>query len=158
MSDEGPEYPTVGAVMQIVGRRLQPSSLDDVSRVEADLLATATAYGVIGNGGLMSWYERKVGTATEKVAASFDRLGMPAVAEAMRASLRVFPDGAPPEDLAARNLYLSANRERLEESFRPLVEAVWAADWDAAAMAYIDAHRADLASIAPEYAAALRLQ
>ena len=54
MSDEGPEYPTVGAVMQIVGRRLQPSSLDDVSRVEADLLATATAYGVIGNGGLMS--------------------------------------------------------------------------------------------------------
>ena len=158
MSDEGPEYPTVGAVMQIVGRRLQPSSLDAVSRVEADLLATATAYSVIGDGGLMDWYERKVATATEKVAASFDRLGMPTVAEAMRASLRVFPDGVPPGDLAARKRYLSANRARLEESFGPLDEAVWATDWDAAAMAFIDAHRAEIASIAPEYATVLRLQ
>jgi hypothetical protein len=97
--------------------------------VEADLLATATAYGVIGDGGLMDWYERKVATATEKVAASFDRLGMPTVAEAMRASLRVFPDGVPPGDLAARKRYLSANRARLEESFGPLDEAVWATDW-----------------------------
>ena len=155
----GRDYPTVRAVMQIVERRMkEPSSLADLSRVEADLLATATAHGVIGNGGHMYWYEGKIATATDKVAASFDRLGLPAVAEAMRASLRVFPDGAPQDDLAARHLYLSANRARLEESFRELDEVVWDADWHAAAMAYIDAHRADLASIAPEYRAALRLQ
>ena len=152
-------HPTVKVILAIVERRLQsPFSLDGLSRAEADLLATVTAYGVIGNGGLVYWYEGKSSRITHKVATSFERLGLPAVADALRASLRAFPGEAPPEDLKARSRYISAHRAELEDAFRDLEKVVWNADWDSAAMAYIDSHRAELASIAPEYAAALRLQ
>jgi hypothetical protein len=151
-------HPTVKAVLTIVERRLQDaSSLDGLSRVEADLLATVTAYGVIGNGGLVYWYDGKSAAVTRKVATSFDRLGLPVVANALRDSLRAFPGGAPPDDLAARQLYVSAHRAELEEAFRELDVAVWDADWDSAALAYIDTHRAELVSLAPEYAAVLQL-
>jgi Domain of unknown function (DUF4375) len=148
----------VKAVVAIIESRLEdPFSLDGLERVEADLIATVTAHGVIGNGGLFYWYEGKGAAITRRVAGAFDRMGLAAVANALRASLRAFSNGAPPEDLVARGRYLSAHREDLKQAFRELDETVWDADWEAAAIAYVEAHRAELAAIAPEYAAILQL-
>jgi hypothetical protein len=158
MSDQESAYPTVKAVLRIIESRLADRySLDGLHRVEADLLATVTAHGVIGNGGLLSWYEGKNAPVSSRVADGFDRLGLPAAADAMRDSLRAFSDGAPPDDQTARQRYITDHRAELEESFRPLDEAIWDADWDAAAMAYIDTHRAQLVSLSPAYATLLRL-
>lgn len=153
------DYPTVEAVLTIVeGRLRDPLLRDGLSRVEADLLATVSARGLIGNGGLVTWYEGKNARLTDKVASSFERIGLPALAAALRASMRAFPGGAPSEELTARRDYVASHRAELEQAFRELDEIFWDADWEAAAMAYIDAHRAELAAIAPRYAAALRLQ
>jgi hypothetical protein len=129
--------PTVKAVSQVVERRLQdPLSPDGLTPIEADLIVTVSAYGVIVNGGLARWHEGKDADMTRRVAVAFDRIGLSVVANALRASLRVLPGGA----------------------FRELDEAVGDADWETAAVAHIDAHRAELSSIAPEYADLLRLQ
>ena len=131
-------------VLTRLQRRLaSPSSLAGLSEPAADLLAAATAHGIIGNGGLRYWFEGMDRASTLRAATAFERLGLPAAGAAMRAALSSFPNGAPPTDFDERLAYLAAHRPRLEHEFRPGEEAVWDADFDAAARAFIFARRGE---------------
>ena len=155
MSGSTPEL--VRAVLKIIEARLpEPFSLDGLTEVEADLLGAVTAVGVIGNGGFYYWYRGKDARSTTRIAAAFDRLGLSEVAQAIRSSLAAFPSGRPPGTLAARQKYLTANREQLQRTFEPLDRVVWAADFDGAAARYIDARRTALMDAAPELDRLLR--
>lgn len=146
------------AVLAIIESRLaDPSSLEGLAEVEADLLSTVTATGVIGNGGLSFWYQGKDAAATLRAAAAFDRLDLRDAAEAMRASLNAFPGSVPPQDLTARQRYIGLHREELEAKFEPLDHKIWDADHDAAAKRYVDRNRAAFVAIAPAYATLLSL-
>jgi hypothetical protein len=63
----------------------------------------------------------------------------------MRASLEVFPGGAPPSELRARRQYLSEHRKHLESIFEALDRTIRSADFDAAAVSYIRLHCRELA-------------
>jgi hypothetical protein len=153
------ERRVVLAVLDVTESRLRdPFSLEGLVDVEADLMSTVTAIGVVGNGGLVFWFEGKDAKATRRVAAAFDRLGLTAVADDLRTSLEAFPDKTPPAELAARQLYVSAHRDELKARFRELDERIWAANYFGAAKRYIDRHRDELAALSKEYAAILRLQ
>lgn len=128
-----------------------PFTLDGLTELEADVLATVTAIGVIQNGGFVYWYEGKDGEATIRAAVAFDRMGLPGLAEAMRLSLGAFPGSAPPRDLAARDGYVSEHREALNDRFAPLDSTFLESDvvpcWDLAAARYVAARRRELLAL-----------
>jgi len=144
-------------VFEWIESRLQdPFSLAGLPEVEADLLGTVTAFGVICNGGHVYWYEGKSGEDTLRVAAGFERMELPEAAEALRRSLTSFPGGAPPRDLADRQRYVSEHQARLKEAFAPLDQIVWDVDFDAAAVRHILRHREELLAANPSLGAELR--
>lgn len=138
-----------GVLESIESRVIDPGSLEGLSRVEADLLAGVTAKGVIGNGGLVYWYEGMNARQTLRAAEAFERLGLSEAASALRKSLEAFPAGAPPAELGDRQRYVSQHRERLDQSFASLDEMVWNADFDGAALRYVRAHRSELVAADP---------
>lgn len=132
-----------------------PFTLDGLTELEADVLATVTAIGVIRNGGFVYWYEGKDGEATIRAAVAFDRMGLTGLAEAMRLSLAAFPGSAPPQDLAARQAYVSEHRDALEERFAPLDSTFFESDvvpsWDLAAARYVAGRRRELLTLEPGF-------
>jgi hypothetical protein len=134
---------------QIEGRLDDPSSLAGLAEVEADLLSAVTAVGVIGNGGHLYWYEGKDGEDTLRTIAAFERMGLDTAAGALRQSLAAFPHGSPPVDLSTRQAYIQQHRDELKAAFQSLDEAVWGANFDEAAAAYIRARRSDLLKTYP---------
>jgi hypothetical protein len=140
----------VDAVLAAIEKNLEdPCSLDGLSQTEADLLAVATAKGVIGNGGHCYWFEGKDGDETLRVAQSFERMGLEAAAAALRQSLGVFPSGLPPRDLGERQEYVSAHRAELNAAFEPLDEIIWETEFTPAAARYILLNRKELLTIHP---------
>jgi len=140
----------VNAVLAAIEKNLEdPSSLDGLSQPEADLLATATAKDVIGNGGHCYWFEGKDGDETLRAAQSFERMGLEAAAAALRQSLGVFPNGLPAQDLAERQEYVSAHRAQLNAAFEPLDEIIWETEFTPAAARYIQLNRKELLAIHP---------
>jgi hypothetical protein len=140
----------VDAVLKSIESRLMtPDSLEGLRQVEADLLAAATAKGIIGNGGHAYWYEGMDHQQTIRAAEAFERLGLPQAAAAMRKSLEAFPGGIPAADLADRQTYVSNERKRLERDFRVLDETIWEVDFDTAAAVYIRLHQETLIAADP---------
>ena len=136
-------------------RLADPFTLDGLMELEADVLATVTAIGVIQNGGFVYWYEGKDGEATIRAAVAFDRMGLPGLAEAMRLSLGAFPGSAPPRDLAARDGYVSDHCDALNERFAPLDSTFFESDvvpnWDLAAARYVAGRRRELLALEPGF-------
>lgn len=142
-------------VLEVAGwaksRAENPSSLEGLTEIEVDVLGTITAKGVIGNGGFDYWYQGTDRLQSLIVAASFDRMGLAAAAQAMRDSLLAFPDATPPPDLGDRQGFLSEHREELEDRFRPLDEVIWDTDYDLAAARYIFGRRRELLAMEPGF-------
>ncbi len=132
-------------------RLVEPFSLMGLSEVEADVLGTITAAGVIGNGGFTLWYEGKNRDETLAVATSFDRMGVGAVAQAMRQSMSAFPDGSPPQDLRERQDYVSKHRAELMARFEQLDRTIWDCNYDLAAARYVFRRRRELLALEPGF-------
>lgn len=115
-----------------------PFSLNALSEVGADLLSAVTAFGVISNGGHTFWYEGKNRKQTLRAAAGFERMGLPAAANALRTSLAAFPDGEP--TLA----YLREHHDQLERALSAADQVIWDVDFNAAAAEYIRSKRVEL--------------
>lgn len=150
------DHALVNEVAGYAESRLEdPFSLDGLTELEADVLATVTAIGVIQNGGFVHWYEGKDGEATIRAAFSFDRMGLPGLAEATRLSLGAFPGSSPPRDLAARQGYVSEHRDALNERFAPLDSTFFESDvvpcWDLAAARYVAGRRRELLALEPGF-------
>ena len=80
-------------VFEWIESRLQDRfSLAGLPEVEADLLGTVTAFGIIGNGGHVFWYEGMDGEDTLRVAAGFERMELPEAAEALGDPSRFSPE------------------------------------------------------------------
>lgn len=129
---------------KIESRLVDPDSLDGLSEVEADLLASITAIGVIGNGGFAYWYAGKNTEETQRAALAFERLQLPEVSEALSRSLEAFPGGRPPDELESRQEVLQQHRDALDTQFDPLESVVYAADYFAAAASYIKSRKSEL--------------
>ena len=132
-----------------------PYSLEGLTELEADVLGTVTAMGIIGNGGLIVWFEGMGTEDTLGVASSFERMGLSEVASAMRRALEVFPGGKVIPDFAERRAYLSEHRDELAARFEPLDTAVWNTDYDAVTARYIASRRSDLLVLGPRFGALL---
>jgi hypothetical protein len=129
----------VRVVLERVESRLSdPFSLDGLSETEADLLAAVTAFGVIGNGGHVFWFQGKNRKQTLRAALAFERMGLAAAASSLRGALTAFPGGEP------KLAYLDAHRGELEQAWSTADELVWGVDYDAAAAEFIRARRAEL--------------
>ncbi|HVK77530.1 MAG TPA: hypothetical protein VM734_29695 [Kofleriaceae bacterium] len=134
-------------VGEIEARNPDPASLEHLTVVEADLLGTVTAVGVIGNGGLDYWYQGKDHQVTEAVARSFGRLGLPEAADALRRSLDAFPDRRmTPAEYAH---FCESHRAAATALWRPLNEVFFATDWGRAALTYVVANSAVLTEVVP---------
>jgi hypothetical protein len=131
-------------------------SLAGLTELQADLLGAITVVGVIGNGGHAYWYEGADAEQTLRMAAAFDHLELPRIAEALRRSLTFFPGGAPPREVGERRRYISENREILERAFDPLDNLVCDSDFDGPAARHIVRHREELLAANPDLAAAFR--
>ncbi len=123
-----------------------PYSSERLSEVGADLLSAVTAFGVIGNGGHRFWYQGKNRQQTLRAALGFERMGLPAAANALRSSLGVFPDGQPTV------AFLDAHGDEWDEALAAADEAIWDVDFDAAAAGYIRSKRAELVEQHPALA------
>lgn len=147
-------------VLEVAGwaesRAENPFSLDGLTEIEVDVLGTITAKGIIGNGGFDYWYQGKDRLQSLSVAASFDRMGLAAAAQAMRDSLLAFPDATPLQDLGDRQGFLSEHREELEDRFRPLDEVIWHTDYDLAAARYVFGRRRELLAMEPGFGPVLQ--
>jgi hypothetical protein len=130
---------------------LDPFSLAGLSDLEADLLAAATAVGIIGNGGHRYWYEGMGHQETLRAAVALDRMGAPEAADALRRSWTTFP-GANEGESASRLSYLEAHRDELDKVWESLDRIVWAIDWHATAARYILLHRDELLALNPDFA------
>lgn len=143
----------VSEVAGWVESRLEdPGSLEGLSELEADVLGTIAAKGIIGNGGFVYWYEGKDRGATAQVAASFERMGLVAAADAMRRSLVAVP----PLGLEGLRAHVAEHRKELETVFGPLDEAIWHADYDLAAARYVFGRRLELLALEPGFAPLLQ--
>jgi hypothetical protein len=101
----------------IESRMGDPASLRGLNEVEADLMASTTIHGVVGNGGFVYWYERSDHAHTERAALAFERMGARDVAELVRSTLAGLPDD-PSE-------YVVDNREELETRFAARDKEMW---------------------------------
>lgn len=107
-------------------------SLAGLEPIEADLLTTVTAIGIIGNGGFRHWYEGMTAEDTERCALGFERLGLTDAAAAMRGS---------------------HDQDRWDELDNIICDA--AAPWRPAALRYAVANAAHLRARSPAIAVAL---
>ena len=120
-----------------------PSSLDGLSEVEADLMSGVTAKGIIDNGGHRYWFEGMNRDKTLRAAAAFERMGVESAATALRQSLDAFPRGVP------TRAYLSDHGDEVDQVFSELDDLIWDVDFDAVAAAYIRARRSELFATDP---------
>jgi hypothetical protein len=132
-------------------RLQEPTSLAGLSELEADVLGTITAKGIIGNGGFTYWYEGMDGAQTLSVALSFERMGMARAAGAMRESLAALREGGLPQNLGEPQTYVSNHRAELVAQFGPLNEVIWDCDHDLMAARYVFRRRRELLAIEPGF-------
>lgn len=87
-----------------------------LSREEAVVYDVWGAEGIIGNGGFEYLFESDI-KDFERIAKSYEIIGVPSVAQAIRSALEVFPKTIPIDDVDERMAYVLApeKKKRLEE-------------------------------------------
>ena len=121
MSTEAFDF--VNEICQELGRRVEDDGIETLSEPERVASDVWWASGIIQNGGFQYFYEGA--TEMAQVADSYDRLGLNKAAEACRKSLRIFPNGVPPEDDDERSEILAPYQGFRNEFFRPLNLVLW---------------------------------
>jgi Leucine-rich repeat (LRR) protein len=101
------------------------AELNRLSREERVVFDIEGAIGIIGNGGFRYMFESDLADFTG-VADSYDVIGVPRAAKAIREALTVFPNSKPHADVEERLKYLYNTGRDVEEKLEKLSEEVWA--------------------------------
>jgi hypothetical protein len=90
---------------------------------ERVFLACCHASGEVDNGGF-EWFYHGPANPTE-VIESFERIGMRNIADAVRKSLQVFPNGVPQSNRERRCDWIERRRLQIEAHWEPLNRLLW---------------------------------